>query len=281
MKLKVISIVIASLLGHTEQAVIFPEELPIIYQDDQIITEDRFEECAAENDLTMPYYDTMCYQLMTRGPCLDKEWFVLDALGDPICKNRKCLEPNSVTYNGECRAIGDNSLCPKHMELMPNLLGEGACDCKEGFGRLQGFEECHPLLNSTRGPCNDGQWLVLDKASLWAVCHEIVCPKDNYRLANGTCVEIALGDYQCQEACSSGCSQMFENLHGEGECKECSEESCPEHTELRGGTFDVPLKRTIINLGQSRKRRYAGGCNPLCIRRRLRRKRNRKIEEQD
>jgi len=272
MKLKVISIVIAGLLAHSEQKTIPKrEQSPKIYQHNQTIPEERFEECAAENELSVPFYDSACYLLTEKGPCMDGEWFVLDAsTGDPICTKRKC-EPDWIAYNGECQSIGDTSICPPHTELVTNLLGEGECDCKEGYGRPEGTKECYQLLNSTvvsQGPCSKGQWLVLDSGSLGVVCQNMSCPQDHYNFNdkenNDTCIHIDDSHYECPDG-----SRMVENFYGKGECEECREyceETANREPTLFGGLAKKNYKTTV---GGSKK--IKKGCT-VCKRLKLRQK---------
>jgi len=271
MKLKVIWIGLASLFGLSEtKSLSRRDDSEVIFfqeDSDEISNEERFEECAAKDAMMMPYYDSTCYLLTTRGPCMDGEWFVMDGGGDPTCKERECPHPNSVYVSQDegCMAIGDRSTCLPNMELLPNLMGEGQCECIEGYGRLEGASDCHELLK--QGPCADGQWLVLDQEGQ-VVCQDTTCLEDEYYF-NGECVQMA----RTFDICKNG-TQMAENFEGKGECEECSEE-CEGPLVLQDvrGVFDLPRKRTITVVDTKRKKRYAGGCDPLCIRRKLRRKR--------
>jgi len=115
---------------------------------------------------------------------------------------------------------------------------------------------------TTQGPCDDGEWFVLDDYGD-STCKRVEksCP------SNSSLSVDAYGEGKCE------CNEGFGKLADTTDCQ-LLPTTITRHF-VPGGVFDVPERVTIITV-RDNEPRWPDGCNPICIRRKLRRlRRNR------
>ncbi|XP_068245587.1 uncharacterized protein [Palaemon carinicauda] len=153
-------------------------------------------------------YNGTCHKLLTRGPCGEYEFIIVDrSTNEPTCRERLCAPdrifvPNSYgncdttsgtsTYSygtstarnvdkcKQCHDPKDPYICPCGRQLFMNMYGEPICQCPRGTyeGGLEPTDVCEPLLGETPS-CPEGYVFGLESLSKHPVCLPDPCGGEN------------------------------------------------------------------------------------------------------
>jgi len=115
-------------------------------------------------DLGELYYpeDGQCYLPLSRGPCAQDWILVLSERGvgscqfDPCaCEDESC-STGQVLYEGQCLEPRGLESCRGPGQILRwTIMGQGVCDCEDGWGPIEGEDGC--FQQSSTGPCNEGE----------------------------------------------------------------------------------------------------------------------------
>jgi len=151
------------------------------------ITEPLFEKCSSDGK-SVPYFDSAkakidCFEILSQGPCQGNQWLVLNDFGEAVCQDKTCAD--GVEHQGKCVRVGDRGPCQQNEEILPDLHGQGQCECSDGSWRgrrpfvSDEDQTCYRLGLGEKGPCQEeGDFWVLrygPSGTTQPVCTKPVC----------------------------------------------------------------------------------------------------------
>ncbi|XP_068619243.1 uncharacterized protein [Battus philenor] len=167
-----------------------------------------------------------------------------DAIGFPES------DENTINANKNRQPIYIPSVCPVNELYYPgNQKYDWICDCRPGYLYHPATDTC--WLAYQRGPCPEGQYLVLPKSSVIPVCENNPCAKDNLVEWKGKCE--ALGS-------SAPCGVTYPASALWVNATTVTVECVKVYIESRFSTFDTEVLSTLCLPGC--KRRINNKCMP-------------------
>ncbi|XP_003240756.1 uncharacterized protein LOC100574996 [Acyrthosiphon pisum] len=161
---------------------------------------DIYEKCLSMNKI---FYEDSCWDLLTKGPCDEGQWLVLDRVSDKVllreprplrakCTRRRCSEsdvywPRDGFCHDEESARRDRLCASSDTVLATDEYGEGYCKCHDG-GKVpyvqvvsanddgnQDTQPCYPVYSKGACPSNH---VLTPHGTRYGICTVDECAKE-------------------------------------------------------------------------------------------------------